>query len=301
MLDGPQRGSPENLRSAGRLVSLPDDQSYFIGASPLTIGRGPESDVPVHSEDVSRNHAYLLRTPQGFLLVDSSLHGSYVNGLRVQAQRLLVDGDVIQIGARSFRFDLRTMDHPSARSQAPARDLPETSQYARTLPRDATATGKVGLALALAEGSTWKESIRRWLRRYGPSELAGIATALAGSWLLGTATESSIAAAYGGSFGEAVGFYGFLIIREMVSEAYFAGARRAPYGISEMMRTWRNLFIEFGPAELLDAGVVRPAAMGICTAVLGWGPGILAGKLIADISFYVPVIWLHERGRRKTG
>jgi FHA domain len=300
-MDRPRRGRPESPGSAGRLVSLPDDQSYFIGATPLTIGRGPESNIPVHSEDVSRNHAYLLRTPQGFLLVDSSLHGSYVNGLRVQAQRLLADGDVIQIGTRSFRFDLRTVDLTSPRLEAPSGDLPETSQYARTMPRDATATGKVGLALALAEGSTWKESIRRWLRRYGPSELAGIATALAGSWLLGTATGSSIAAAYGGSFGEAVGFYGFLIIREMVSEAYFAGARRAPYGITEMIRTWRNLFIEFGPAELLDAGLVRPAAMGICTAILGWGPGILAGKLIADISFYVPVIWLHERGQRKTG
>jgi len=97
MVDRPQRGSPENLPAAGRLVSLPGDQSYFIGATPLTIGRGPESDVPVHSEDVSRNHAYLLRTPQGFLLVDSSLHGSYVNGVRVQAQRLLVDGDVVQV------------------------------------------------------------------------------------------------------------------------------------------------------------------------------------------------------------
>jgi FHA domain len=221
-MDRPQRGSPENLRSAGRLVSLADDQSYFVGATPLTIGRGPESDLPVHSEEVSRNHAYLLRTPQGFLLVDSSLHGSYVNGLRLQAQRLLADGDIIQIGTRSFRFDLRTID-PSPTSEVRSGDLPETSQYARTLPRDPTATGKVGLALALAEGSTWKESIRRWLRRYGPSELAGIATALAGSWLLGRGTGSSIAAAYGGSFGEAVGFYGFLIVREMVSEAYFAG------------------------------------------------------------------------------
>src|SRR3954471_6275418 len=126
-----------NLRSAGRLVSLPDERSYLVGATPLTIGRGPESDVPVHSEDVSRNHAYVLRTPQGFLLVDSSLHGSYVNGLRVQAQRLLVDGDVIQIGTRSFRFDIRTVDQPSPRVETPSGDLPETSQYARTLPRDA--------------------------------------------------------------------------------------------------------------------------------------------------------------------
>ena len=79
--------------------------SYLIGTAPLTIGRGPESDVPVHDEDVSRNHAYVLRTHQGFLLVDSSLHGTYVNGERIQAQRLLENGDLVQIGNRSFRFD----------------------------------------------------------------------------------------------------------------------------------------------------------------------------------------------------
>jgi hypothetical protein len=45
-MDKPQGNSPENLRSAGRLVSLPDDRSYFIGATPLTIGRGPESALP---------------------------------------------------------------------------------------------------------------------------------------------------------------------------------------------------------------------------------------------------------------
>jgi pSer/pThr/pTyr-binding forkhead associated (FHA) protein len=90
--------------SGGRLVSLPDGKAYIIGTTPLSIGRGPSSDIPVHSEEVSRRHALLMRAPQGFLLVDSSLHGTYVNGERVQAQHLLSDGDVVQVGSRSFRF-----------------------------------------------------------------------------------------------------------------------------------------------------------------------------------------------------
>ena len=93
--------------ACGLLVGLPDGKSYLVGATPLTIGREPSSNVPVHSEEVSRSHAYILRTPQGFLLVDSSLHGTYVNAERVRAQRILADGDLIQVGGRSFRFEVR--------------------------------------------------------------------------------------------------------------------------------------------------------------------------------------------------
>ena len=195
---------------------------------------------------MSRGHAYLLRTPQGFLLVDSSLHGTYVNGERVQAQRLLADGDVVQVGDRSFRFDLRRLE-PSPTGRAPARDLPETSQHPRTIPRDARATGKVGLALALTERSSWKARIAVWIKRYGPSELAGLALAFGGWWLMRTATGSAIVAAYGASIGESLGFYGYLVTREMIKEAYFAGARRAPYGAAEIMRTWRGLSSNLAP------------------------------------------------------
>jgi FHA domain len=251
----------------------------------------------VHSEDVSRGHAYLLRTPQGFLLVDSSLHGTYINGERVQAQRLLADGDVVQIGSRSFRFDLRSMASVD-QVHDPAQP-PETSQHPRTRPRDATATGKVSLALALAGESSWKSRAGTWIRRYGPSELIAIAVAFAGAWLMKAATGSTIAAAYGGSIGESLGFYGYLVTREMIREAYFAGARRAQFGPREILETWRGLFLEFGPAELLDTGLIRPLAMGVCTRLLGWGPGILLGKLMADVAFYVPVIWIYERRKRR--
>lgn len=234
--------------AAGRLVSLPDGKSYLIGATPLTIGREPSSNVPVHSDEASRSHAYILRTPQGFLLV--------------------------------------------------AHDAPETSQYARTVPLGARPTGKLGLAFALAERGSWRTRMGTWIRRYGPSEVVGIAMALGGSWLLQYVTGSVIAAAYGASVGEALGFYGSLVTREMIQEAYFAGGRRAPYGVSEMMRTWRGLLLEFGPAELLDSGLIRPLAMAACTTLLGWGLGIVTGKILADVVFYLPVIWVYERRRR---
>jgi pSer/pThr/pTyr-binding forkhead associated (FHA) protein len=280
--------------AAGRLVGLPDGKSYLVGATPLTIGREPSSNVPVHSEEVSRSHAYILRTPQGFLLVDSSLHGTYVNAERVQAQRILADGDVIQVGGHSFRFDLRSAD-PAPASPEPL----ETSQYATTVPTGAHATGKVRLALALTEQPSRQGRVRRWLKRYGPSEVAGIGTALGASWLVQQATGSVVAAAYGAALGEGLGFYGSLVIREMIQEAYFAGARRAPYGVSEMMRSWRGLLLEFGPAELLDTGLIRPLAMALCTTVMGWGLGIVVGKLLADVAFYLPVIWVYERRRRQ--
>ena len=62
---------------AARLVSLPAGRSYLVGAVPLTIGREPSSAVPVHREDVSRSHACILRTPEGFLLRG---HGLYTWG-----------------------------------------------------------------------------------------------------------------------------------------------------------------------------------------------------------------------------
>jgi hypothetical protein len=128
--------------------------------------------------------------------------------------------------------------------------------------------------------------------------VAGVTAAAASSWLVGSATDSVVIAAYGAAFGEAVGFYGSFVLREMVGDAYAAGARRAPYGMPQMARTWRGLFLEFGPSELLDAALVRPLAMGIGRHLFGWGWGVLAGKLLADMVFYVPVIWIHERRQR---
>lgn len=294
--EDPARSAP--LR-AGRLVRLPDGESHLILSAPVTMGREPASTIMVEGEDVSRSHAYVLRTPQGYLLVDSSLHGTYVNGERVQAQRVLADGDVVELGGRAFRFELDHRDaEPAGDARAPG-ELPMTSQYRRKRPGGAWSTGKVGLVAAIEEHVAPGFRVKAWIKRYGLSELAGIVVAFCGSWLLTGATGNALAAAYGASVGEAIGFYGSLVAREMIQEAYAAGARRAPYGLRQMAGTWRGLFLEFGPAELLDTGVIRPLAMGLATKLFGLGFGVVTGKLMADLTFYLPVIYTYERRRRR--
>jgi len=140
--------------------------------------------------------------------------------------------------------------------------------------------------------------LRRWLYRYGPAELSGLVTALLGSYGVHALTGNEVAAAFGGAIGETIGFYTVIIGREIRSDAALARATGIPYGPRGWFRTAANLMIEFGAAELLDTGLIRPLAMGIGTRLLGRAWGIPLGKLAADITFYVPVILIYEWRRR---
>jgi hypothetical protein len=85
----------------------------------------------------------------------------------------------------------------------------------------------------------------------------------------------------------------------MVRDASAAGARRTRYGPSEIAGTWRNLFIEFGPTELVDAAVLRPLCIGLGGRYLGPWLGVIAGKIVADAGFYAaPRLTSEARQRR---
>src|SRR5439155_6517150 len=75
-----------------------------VVSSSLVMGREAGCDVVVVGKDVSRRHAEIVASPKGYLLVDSSTNGTFVNEERVQGQRVLARGDVIRIGEESFRF-----------------------------------------------------------------------------------------------------------------------------------------------------------------------------------------------------
>jgi hypothetical protein len=143
-----------------------------------------------------------------------------------------------------------------------------------------------------------RERVVSWLRRYGLAELAGIATALAGSNLVFALTRNEIAAAYGAVLGENLGFYGLMVTRELRSDRRLARAQGQHYGTRGALRSAASLMLEFGPAEALDSIIIRPAAIGLGTLYLGRPWGVIAGKLAADVTFYIPVIVAYEMQRR---
>jgi hypothetical protein len=139
-----------------------------------------------------------------------------------------------------------------------------------------------------------------WFRRYGPAELLGICTALLAARLASVAGAPLVAIAYAGAVGENVGFYGTIIARQVAADRRRAAAAGERYRGMHLWSTARELVLEFGPAELLDSFLVRPLAMGLGVRLLGQTAGIVAGKLAADVSFYLPVILTYEM-RRQAG
>lgn len=114
-------GAP-TANTGGRVVSLTDGREYAITGTSLVFGREAGCDVVVTGKDVSRRHAEIMTTPKGYLLVDSSTNGTFVNEERLQGQRMLMRADVIRLGEETFRFYADPA--PAAAAPPPAPPLP---------------------------------------------------------------------------------------------------------------------------------------------------------------------------------
>src|SRR5689334_20353168 len=80
---------------------------WRIDRDVVTIGRGPDNVVPIPDAGISRYHAQLLRTAQGWEVVDNgSQNGLLVSGAAVPSggRRALRSGDRLQLGATVLEF-----------------------------------------------------------------------------------------------------------------------------------------------------------------------------------------------------
>ena len=106
LLPGPRpaKAGAASGPTGGRLVCLTDGREYTLGSEPLVFGRDAGANVIVAGSEVSRRHAEIQTTPEGYVLTDLSVNGTYVNGERVGRRHLLARADVIRIGHDEFRF-----------------------------------------------------------------------------------------------------------------------------------------------------------------------------------------------------
>ncbi len=85
---------PVLIAQAGKLQG----QIWNLDKDELLIGRGLDCDVVIPDRQVSRHHARILRTMDGFLLEDlGSKNGTHLNGSPIQSPALLQDGDEVQV------------------------------------------------------------------------------------------------------------------------------------------------------------------------------------------------------------
>jgi hypothetical protein len=144
--------------------------------------------------------------------------------------------------------------------------------------------------------------IARWIARYLPLEVLGTLAAVAGSWVAYEASGSILVAAVAGTLAEGVGYYALVVARgirgHLASPRVARSGGRAPRVALAIVLTLRGMLAEFGPTEVLDTAVVRPAILAAAAAWLGPNPtGWLVSKLAADVVFYVVAIASFELGR----
>lgn len=98
-------GEP-TAETGGRLVVLATGAVVDVPASGLVVGRAPESHLVLAGAEVSRRHAVIRPSLQGYILTDTSANGVWINRQRVDGgAQLLCQRDLIRIGDWELRFE----------------------------------------------------------------------------------------------------------------------------------------------------------------------------------------------------
>lgn len=79
-------------------------QRYTLDDKPLVVGRGEDCEIRINDHSVSRRHARIEKSPEGFYVADlQSTNGTFINDVP-SAMATLKDGDYLRIGNCIYRF-----------------------------------------------------------------------------------------------------------------------------------------------------------------------------------------------------
>ena len=122
-----------------------ESSGFSLNGERVAIGSAPGNDLRIADSSVSRQHALLERTADGYRLSDrGSTNGTYVNGRRITVTVAVRAGDELRFGARGYRL-LRDAQPPVA---------------TRRRSRAAAAIAAAALLLALAAFALTQRALR---------------------------------------------------------------------------------------------------------------------------------------------
>lgn len=101
----------EPLNSSPRLVEaalvLQNGERVTLDTDSLKIGRQASCRVVFNDSNVSREHAQLRRSADGWKLLDlGSTNGTKINGVKITEEQLLANGDELGFGTSSAKFEI---------------------------------------------------------------------------------------------------------------------------------------------------------------------------------------------------
>jgi len=147
---------------------------------------------------------------------------------------------------------------------------------------------------------TSKSKFKEWFSRYVFAEALGAAIAVGFAYVAFARSHSYAVAAGAGFVGEGIGFYGYFVTSELVSNSQAYRTLSLVKRLAAIIaKSSTNLIIEFAPAEIIDNIFIRPFLMFYIPQHLRpYALGFLTGKLAADVLFYVFAIVGYELKKR---
>jgi len=91
-----------------------EQKNIILNRTPFSVGRKVDKDLVIADPRVSRDHAQISQDGQDFFIEDlGSKHGTFVNGERIQRQKL-ERGDRLEFGARDSAYILFNPAHATS-------------------------------------------------------------------------------------------------------------------------------------------------------------------------------------------
>src|SRR6266700_5238486 len=117
---GPISGLGSGVFPSLIFVQGTDQRTLYLDHSPFSVGRKIDKDLVIADPRVSRDHALIVSENGQFCVIDqSSKHGTFVNGERVQ-RKTLERNDRLEFGVRDVAY---VIFHPHHASSNMARDF----------------------------------------------------------------------------------------------------------------------------------------------------------------------------------
>ena len=89
------------------VLVLNNGERVVLDGDSLKIGRQATCRVVFNDSNVSREHAQMRRTADGWKVLDlNSTNGVKINGQQIVAEQLLVNGDELAFGTSTARFEI---------------------------------------------------------------------------------------------------------------------------------------------------------------------------------------------------
>ena len=88
-------------------IVLDDGTRHVLDTERITIGRQSGCSIVIRDSNVSREPVQLRRRPHGWTVRDiGSTNGTKLNGVRVEGEQTLANGDIIMLGAIKVTFEI---------------------------------------------------------------------------------------------------------------------------------------------------------------------------------------------------